>query len=51
MLKSNLINAVDVFVAPDIDTEQLSLFLSSYIPENPQIRFSVIERILLGLKL
>lgn len=34
-----------------MDLEEIRLFISAYIPENPQIRFSIIERVLLGLRL
>jgi hypothetical protein len=46
-----MINNLDVFMDPKMDIEEIRLFLSTAIPENPQIRFSVIERILLGLRL
>jgi len=46
-----MINNLDVFIDPQIESEEIRLFLSNYIPENPQIRFSVIDRVLLGLRL
>ncbi len=51
VVKNHIINNLDVFIDPSIDTEEVRIFLSAYIPENPQIRFSVIERVLLGLRL
>lgn len=51
MVKNHMINSLDVFIDPQLDIEEIRLFLSAFIPENPQIRFSVVERILLGLRL
>lgn len=51
MINNHLINSVDVFIDPQIDAEDIRLFLSAYIPENPEIRFSMIDRVLLGLRL
>jgi hypothetical protein len=51
VVKNHMINNLDVFMDPKMDIEEIRLFLSTAIPENPQIRFSVIERILLGLRL
>lgn len=51
VVKNTMINNLDVFIDPQIDSEEIRLFLSNYIPENPQIRFSIIERVLLGLRL
>lgn len=51
IIKSHLINSLDIFIDPQIDKENIRLFLSEYMPENPQIRFSVVDRILLGLRL
>jgi hypothetical protein len=50
-VKNHMINSLDVFIDPQLDTEDIRLFLSAFIPENPQIRFSVVERVLLGLRL
>jgi len=51
VVKNTMINNLDVFIDPQIESEEIRLFLSNYIPENPQIRFSVIDRVLLGLRL
>ncbi len=51
VVKHAMINSLDVFVDPEIDIEEVRTFLSAFIPENPQIRFSIIERVLLGLRL
>jgi len=49
--KSHIINSVDVFMDPSIDTETVRLYLTQYIPDNAQIRFSIIDRVLLGLRI
>lgn len=46
-----IINSIDVFVDPEIDVEDIRLYLAQYIPDNAQIHFSMIERILLGLRI
>ncbi len=51
VIKNHFINSLDIFVDPAVDIEDLRVFLSNFIPENPSIRFSIIERILLGLRL
>jgi len=51
VVRNRLINDLDVFIDPALDAEEIRLYLSQYIPENPQIHFSVVERVLLGLKL
>lgn len=51
MTKNHLINSVDVFIDPSIDTETIRLYLSQYIPDNAQIHFSIIDRVLLSLRI
>jgi len=51
VVKNHMINNLDMFIDPKIDIDDMRLFLWSYIPENPQIRLSVIERLLLSLRL
>lgn len=51
MVKNRMINSLDVFIDPAMDIEEIRLFLATFIPENPQIRFSIIERVLLGLRI
>lgn len=51
IIKKQMVNSLDLFIDPEIDTETLRTYLTQYIPDNAQIRFSVIDRILLGLRL
>jgi len=52
MTKSHMIiNSIDVFVDPEIDVEDIRLYLAQYIPDNAQIHFSMIDRVLLSLRI
>ena len=51
MTKHHIINSIDIFIDPTIDTEDIRLYLTQFIPDNAEIRFSIIERVLLGLRI
>lgn len=51
MTKNRMINGIDIFIDPSLNTEDIRLYLTQYIPDNPQIRFSIIDRVLLGLRI
>jgi hypothetical protein len=50
-LMSKAVSTLDLYLDPVLDIEALRLFMNNYIPEDTTVEMSLMERILLGLKL
>lgn len=49
--KSKMIGTLDVYITSEINLEDLRLFLINYVQENTNARLTVIDQILMGLRL
>ncbi len=48
---SKSIGTLDIFLDPSLDTDTLRVYLLEFIPENPDAKISVIDHLLLWLRL